>query len=159
MKNKKISPLWRKENKTSLQSCSVMDSGSDYKYTRNTKHEKDSNKFRGKMSTKSYSRDWTPLFKYLLKSIGKDWNDVYLEIKDRILPLPNKKKNPIDLMVIKDAYIGNDNNLYSISEQCPMFNSTGFVSSVFRCGEATYYSKLYKCLTRIIKFTTFTIIR
>ena len=61
--------------------------------------------------------DYTPLFKFLLSRVGRDWDDVYSEVVARL-----DKIEPIFIMVSLQNQKKND---------------------FFRVGESTFYSGLY----------------
>ena len=80
--------------------------GSDFKNTRNKKKET-LEQTKGKMSGKTErGLDYTPLFRFLLSKVGKNWDEVFSEAKSRL-----DKTNPIFSMVAlreedKKDYIG-----------------------------------------------------
>ena len=85
MKNKE--PLYRKVN-TTARFCHHK-YGADYKHQRNKKNKDESMK-----QGVQRGLDYTPLFKFLLSRIGKNWDDVYSEAIGRL-----DKKDPIFYMV------------------------------------------------------------
>jgi hypothetical protein len=68
-------PLYRKINS---RTHGIQHGGGDYKWVRGTKEEKRSDVGRGKMHGKRRNGlDYTPLFKFLLANVGKNWDEVY----------------------------------------------------------------------------------
>lgn len=89
-------PLYRKDNKTARGYRG--DKGGDYRHARHTKqaHLDEQNEIT-RQSIKSKverGRDYTPLFRFLLSRVGKDWDDVYSEAISRL-----DKKEPVFWMV------------------------------------------------------------
>lgn len=125
--NKEQKPLYRKENRSSSWQNHVdKHKGGEFKHYRNTKEMKNLDclhlpmKKRGSNALNKYvysGYDYTPLFQYLLKQVGKRWDDVYSVIIPRL-----NTTEPIFWMVSLD-----------VNED----------SEFFRCGEGSYYSKLY----------------
>lgn len=109
--NKKIKPLYRKVNTKAFNHSHNV--GNDSKNDRNTK----------KGISKSMKRkvhrglDYTPLYKFLISKVGKNWDDVYSEAVSRL-----DKKEPIFHIVAKHEHEMKD---------------------YVRCGESSYYSCLY----------------
>lgn len=69
--------------------------GGDYRHDRNTKKELDSDESRGTMhGIKQHGLDYTPLYKFLLSKVGRQWDEVYSEVIARL-----DKKEPIFWMV------------------------------------------------------------
>jgi hypothetical protein len=92
--------------------------GGDYRHDRNTKREVSSEETRGTMHGREQrGLDYTPLFKFLLSKVGRNWDDVYSEALARI-----DKKEPIFWMV---AMHEKDKKNY------------------FSVGESSYFSGLY----------------
>lgn len=61
------------------------DSGGNYRWERNTKAEMRNEKAQGPMhSRRRNGRDYTPLFKFLLSRVGRDWNEIYSEAVARL---------------------------------------------------------------------------
>lgn len=76
-------PLYRKVNTTTRGVRHNF--GGDYKNDRNTKGEKNSENARGSMGGKiNRGLDYTPLFRFLLSKIGKDWTDIHKEAVSRL---------------------------------------------------------------------------
>ena len=90
--NKEKSKLYRKVNTKTFNVHHNF--GSDFKNTRNKKKET-LEQTKGKMSSKTErGLDYTPLFRFLLSKVGKNWDDVYSEAKSRL-----DKTDPIFWMV------------------------------------------------------------
>ena len=102
--NKEKSKLFRKVNTKTFNVHHNF--GSDFKNTRNKKKET-LEQTKGKMSGKTErGLDYTPLFRFLLTKVGKNWDEVFSEAKSRL-----DKTNPIFSMVAlreedKKDYIG-----------------------------------------------------
>lgn len=91
--------------------------GGDFKDTRNRKRQT-LQQVKGKMfGKKERGLDYTPLYRFLLSSVGSDWDNVYSEAKSRL-----DKSKPIFWMV---ALQDNEKKDY------------------VRTGESSYYSGLY----------------
>lgn len=134
----KKKPLYRKENKTSLQTKYYIRRGKDHRHTRHTKKFLNSEAQSMSMNSGHYGRDYAPLYNYLLKAVGRNWDDVYSEVKNRIGVLPDYF-NPIFTMVNENVFIKDDGFLYKLHAHygiCKIYPS-------FRAGEFTYYSSLY----------------
>lgn len=110
-------PLYRKENKRSLCTIHNKDIGSEYRYSRNTKRHRSNFE---PMTSKNHGRDYTPLFRFLLSKIGKDWADVYSEAKSRL-----DTTDPIFWMVKRN------------------FNDPNKEQNYVRVDEKSYWSKLF----------------
>ncbi len=92
--------------------------GAAYRYDRNTKREKSSEAARGSMhSGKHHGLDYTPLFRFLLSRVGRDWDAVYSEAIARL-----DKAEPIYWLVAR---------------------TDGEKQPFVRIGESSYYSGLY----------------
>ncbi|MCA9720231.1 MAG: hypothetical protein H6713_39285 [Myxococcales bacterium] len=93
-------------------------SGGDYKHARNTARERRSDATRGSMHGRERrGLDYTPLFRFLLKKVGEDWDAVYSEAVARL-----DRPEPIFWLV---ALREDDRAPY------------------VRVGESSYYSGLY----------------
>lgn len=93
-------------------------SGSKYKYERNTKAFSNNKSMQQSMhSNQRHGFDYTPLFRFLLSSVGKDWDNVRSEAISRL-----DREEPINWMVAAD-----------LSEGSPCF----------RAGDNSYFSGLY----------------
>lgn len=89
----KKEPLYRKDNKRAIKYCG--DKGGDFKHTRHTKVFKNSDSTHASMHGKTKrGYDYTPLFRFLLSKVGKDWDEVFSEAKSRL-----DKEEPIFYMV------------------------------------------------------------
>ena len=123
-KNKK--PLYRKANKTAF----------NHGFTKNHfKDEKNSKKIKefggyklGMRSKQNKGMDYTPLFRFLLSKVGKNWDEVFSEAISRL-----DKEEPIFWIVERPntplAKHENDNN--------------DKFFGIVRVGESTYYHQLY----------------
>ena len=93
-------------------------SGAKYKWERNTKAAADNKASHQSMhSGQRHGFDYTPLFKFLLSRVGKNWDDVHSEAVSRL-----DREEPISWMVASAQSEGN---------------------AVFRAGESSYFSGLY----------------
>ncbi|HEX8697420.1 MAG TPA: hypothetical protein VF815_01155 [Myxococcaceae bacterium] len=109
-------PLYRKVN-TKARGVHHA-SGGDFRHERNTKQLKDSDAIRGRMHGRNdRGLDYTPLFKFLLSSVGRNWDEVYREAVARL-----DREEPIFWLV-------------ALQEK----DRQPFV----RMGESTYYSGLF----------------
>ena len=89
--------------------------GGDFRHDRNTKKEVNSDETRGTMhGTKYHGLDYTPLFKFLLSRVGRQWDEVYSEAIARL-----DKKEPIFWMV---ALHENDRKNYFCSGENSFFS-------------------------------------
>jgi hypothetical protein len=111
MKPKKLEPLYRRVN-TKARGVHH-DFGSDYKHDRNTKQKEP---VKMKQGVKR-GLDYTPLYKFLLKHVGKPWDKTYSIAVSRL-----DKPEPIFNMVAK--------NIESASDRV-------------RVSESSYYSGLF----------------
>lgn len=93
-------------------------SGSKFKWERNTKATKENRSTHQSMhSGQRHGFDYTPLFKFLLSRVGKNWDEVHSEAVSRL-----DREEPISWIVASD-----------FSEGSP------FV----RVGESSYFNGLY----------------
>lgn len=93
-------------------------SGSKSKWERNTKAFSDNKSTQQSMhSGQRHGYDYTPLFKFLLSRVGKDWGEVHSEAVSRL-----DREEPINWMVASDVFEG---------------------VPFFRAGESSYFSGLY----------------
>ena len=93
-------------------------SGSKSKWERNTKASAQNQSAQQSMhSGQRHGFDYTPLFKFLLSRVGKDWNDVHSEAVSRL-----DHEDPIHWMVAPNLSKGR---------------------RFFRAGESSYFSGLY----------------
>ena len=91
--------------------------GGDYKKSRHKKRDT-TDQVKGTMHGKKMrGLDYTPLFRFLLSKVGKDWNEVYSEAKSRLY-----KADPIFWLVALDK----DDRMDCV-----------------RVGESTYFSGLF----------------
>lgn len=84
MKNfDKKEPLYRKVNTTTR--GVHHNSGSDFRHDRNTKAQKNSEEiFQGMGKKAKRGLDYTPLYRFLLSKVGKDWNSTHSEAVSRL---------------------------------------------------------------------------
>lgn len=115
----KKEPLYRKVN--TLARAVHHDFGGEYRYERNSKQKKEDSEFgvskqsmHGKVNR---GLDYTPLFKFLLSKVGKDWASVHSEAVSRL-----DKTDPISWLVAETEDERKD---------------------IVRIGESSYYSGLY----------------
>ncbi|PYG25471.1 hypothetical protein C8N36_13314 [Pelagimonas varians] len=93
-------------------------SGSKSKWERNTKSAAENKSMKQSMhSGQRHGFDYTPLFKFLLSRVGRNWDEVHSEAASRL-----DHEDPITWMVASD-----------VSEGTPFF----------RAGESSYFSGLY----------------
>lgn len=118
--NKK-EPLFRKENKRVRRCGAHMDFGGEFRHERHSKSSKailEAGASRASMHAKvQRGYDYTPLYRFLLSSVGKDWAAVHSEAVSRL-----DKEDPIWHMVARPG------------EEPEMF---------VRLGDSSYYSGLY----------------
>lgn len=111
--NRIKAPLYRKVNKTTISITSHdIIKNPDVKYDRGKKGG-----IKRSMSRKHTGYDYTPLFKFLLSKIGKDWDEIYSEAVKRL-----DSEEPIFYIVAKTE---NDKRDYIC------------------CGQSSYYSGLF----------------
>lgn len=83
MRRNEKKPLFRKVNTTARGVHHGL--GGDYRHARNTKAEKNSEATHQSMhGSKHRGLDYTPLFKFLLSKLGKNWNEIYSEAISRL---------------------------------------------------------------------------
>jgi len=122
--NRKKEPLYRKENKLALHYRG--DIGGDYRHSRNTKKNKESDQMKSSMGGKKQRGvDYTPLFKFLLSKVGKKWDEVYSGTVSRL-----DQEDPIFWMV----YVNDPHNDFH--------HRNGEMNGSFIAGERSIYSKL-----------------
>ncbi|MFK8034690.1 MAG: hypothetical protein AB8B94_11150 [Hyphomicrobiales bacterium] len=93
-------------------------SGAKYKWERNTKAAAGNKSSQQSMhSGQRHGFDYTPLFKFLLSRVGRNWDEVHSEAVSRL-----DREEPISWMVASDRSEGNP---------------------IFRAGESSYFSGLY----------------
>jgi hypothetical protein len=109
--NKK--PLYRKEN--TLARGHHHFTGGDFRHERNTKDFLNLEANRSSMNgKKNRGLDYTPLFKFLISKIGKEWSQIYSEAVSRL-----DRKEPIFWLVAlqeherQDFVRGGDSSYYS----------------------------------------------
>ncbi|WP_295720441.1 hypothetical protein [Mucilaginibacter sp.] len=116
MRGKK-EPLYRKENKVSLNNKYNVVTGGEFRYQRHTKAFLKDDTPHGPMISGRFGYDYTPLFKFLLSKVGKEWDLVYSEAKSRL-----DKEDPIFWLVAVHSHQKRD---------------------TVRCGDSSYYSGLF----------------
>ncbi|WPU91255.1 hypothetical protein SNE25_18220 [Mucilaginibacter sabulilitoris] len=87
-------PLYRKENKVSLNSKYNVVTGSEFRYQRHTKAFLKNESSHLPMNSGKFGYDYTPLFKFLLSKVGENWDLVFSEAKSRL-----DKEEPIFWLV------------------------------------------------------------
>lgn len=123
--NKEIKPLYRKVNTT----ChgGKIYHGNNQKYDRNKKEDLKS-KEKMKSGKQNHGLDFSPLYAYLRKNVGKNWNELYSEIKNR---LPSYSKyDPLESAVL------------SYAQYCSL-NEDDIKNGYFRDGESSTFSLMY----------------
>ena len=128
MRNGLKEPLFRKENRTAR--CLHPGRGGEYRWQRNSKSEKAreiDEVSRGKMRGLQRGLDYTPLFRFLLSRVGKDWPATHSEAVARLITA-----EPIYWMV---AMRSEDRRRY------------------FRAGENSYFSGLYVTEDKFLALT------
>ncbi len=109
MKSYEKKPLYRKVNTKARGVPHLL--GSDYKYSRNKETAI------GMRQGVQRGLDYTPLFKFLISNVGKNWDQVHSEAVSRL-----DKQEPISWLVSSNINTANE---------------------VVRIGESTFYSGLY----------------
>lgn len=126
MGNENKKPLWRKENKTIICKKYYVQRGEDFRHDRNTKKMKNFEGGKISMKKRKLGRDYTPLYKFLLSKVGKNWDEIFSEAKSRLdeeKPIWHLVMDPND-EIVKTRYFG------KLPER-------------IRCGESSYYSALF----------------
>ncbi|CAM3149259.1 hypothetical protein KADA111694_06110 [Kaistella daneshvariae] len=113
--NKEKSKLYRKVNTKTFNVRH--DYGSDFSKTRHSKKEQRQQVLGSMSAKKDRGLDYTPLYRFLLSKVGKNWDEVYSEAKSRL-----DKTDEIFWMV-------------ALKEE----DKKEFV----RCGESSYFSGLF----------------
>ena len=97
----KKEPLYRKVN--TLTRYNHHNSGGDYRHDRNTKAQKENDEFgilhqnrQGMGKSVKRGLDYTPLFKFLLSKVGKEWTAIHSEAVSRL-----DKEEPIFWLVAR----------------------------------------------------------
>lgn len=144
--NTQLKPLYRKVSKTTHNGFPHADYDSNAR-SRNYRHTKKGMK-RG-MTTQKDPRgyglyDYTPLFKFLLKQEGHDWDEVWKECTARLNNI-----EPVSYMVIniKKNGLVNPNVNIEFSDKPDLDwkgrDLTNVAIKSFRYGEGSYYSTMY----------------
>jgi len=123
--DRKKEPLYRKENKVSLNNKYRVVTGSEFRYQRRTKEFLKNESSHLPMNSGKYGYDYTPLFKFLLSKVGKDWDLIFSEAKSRL-----DKEDPIFWLVALHPNEKRD---------------------IVRVGDSTYYSGLFVDENGILK--------
>ena len=76
-------PLWRKVN-TTARGARRPYSGGQYRWDRRTKEGEAKRKAHTGMIARQRGRDYTPLYRFLLSRIGRDWTEVHSEAVSRL---------------------------------------------------------------------------
>lgn len=138
--------LYRKVSKTTHNGFEHADYGHNERsrYSRHTKSG-----IRRGMNTQQDSRghglyDYTPLFRFLLKQEGRDWDEIWRECKSRL-----NTTEPIHYMVLninKNGLVNNNIPILGIESSTIDWKGRELADSLkkcFRCGEGSYYSTMY----------------
>lgn len=144
--NTQLKPLYRKVSKTTHNGFPHADYDSNPR-SRNSRHTKKGMK-RG-MSTQEDPRghglyDYTPLFMFLLKQEGRDWDSVWKECTVRL-----NDTEPVSYMVIniKKNGLVNPNVNIELSDKTDLDwkgrNLANVKTKSFRYGEGSCYSTMY----------------
>lgn len=80
--NRPKEKLYRKDNKKALNYHGRK--GGSFCYSRNSKAMQNFDSTHLSMSHKPLGMDYTPLYKFLLANVGKNWDDVFSEAKSRL---------------------------------------------------------------------------
>ncbi len=130
-------PLYRKLTRGSYRNHHLKET-IHYRYVRHNKH--------GKKTTMKHAPntggnlDYTPLYRFLLSKVGKDWNAVYSEAVQR---LPIEK--PIWRIVEKDVEIIEGAAKYKERQD-------GFVRAIIGTGESAFFHTLYIDENNLLQF-------
>jgi len=119
--SKQLKPLFRKVNTRARGVHHNV--GGEYRYGRNSAQPDNTKMSQGKRR----GLDYTPLYKYLIKSVGRDWNEIYSEVLTRVA-----ERDAIFHIVAK-----------SETEAEPYV----------RVGESSYYSGLYIDSNGVLQMT------
>lgn len=126
-------PLYHKLRKTTHNGSPHLDFPGKrrFRYDRHTEKVKNSDKvfegFHKKSTEDKWNYDYNHLFKFLLKSVGKNWDAVWKECQHRL-----KSTEPVSYIVINIRKNGLP-YFYDVKDEQPFA----------RVGETTYYSTLY----------------
>lgn len=138
--------LYRKVSKTTHNGFEHADYGHNERsrYSRHTKSG-----IRRGMNTQQDSRgyglyDYTPLFRFLLKQEGRDWDEIWRKCKSRL-----NTTEPIHYMVLnigKNGLVNNNIPILGIESSTIDWKGRELADSLkkcFRYGEGSYYSTMY----------------
>lgn len=114
-RNNRKEPLYRKVNTRARNVHHNF--GGDFKFSRNKKQETLEQTKGAMFGKKERGLDYTPLFRFLLSKVGKEWNEIFSEAKSRL-----DKTEPVYWLV-------------AINEN----DKEDFV----RIGESSYFSGMY----------------
>ena len=142
--NTEKKPLYRKVSKTTHNGYEHADymKNPRSKYSRHTK-----NGMPRKMATREDREgyglyDYTPLYKFLLKQEGRDWDDVWKECNERL-----NTTEPVHYMVVNIYKNGLVNPNYEIDREPSIgvgFNGKRFYPGKYFCyGEGASFSTMY----------------
>lgn len=124
----KKKPLYRKDKKTGLMTRYYVNSGGEYRWSRNSKKMKNFDGTHLPMNSGKYGLDFTPLYRFLLSKLGEKWDAVHSEICER---LPLEHRNNIYHIVV--AIEGKSTKTRYLKNKFP---------ECVRVGENTVYSAL-----------------
>lgn len=139
--------LFRKENKTTTQTKNYLRRSTHHRYIRHTKEFLNFEGTRMPMKPASdLGLDYTPLYNFLQKSVGKPFNDVYSEAIERMKESGfgwRDYKEPIFYIIEKNTYIKDGVVYDSLGKE---------VSAISRCGESAYYDSMFIDDEGILRF-------
>lgn len=145
-------PLYRKVN--TLARGNHHRSGGNFRHERNTKDSLNSDANRSSMhGQKNRGLDYTPLFKFLISKVGKDWSQIYSEAVTRL-----DRKEPIFWLVAlneherQDYVRGGDSSYYSGL----YVDENGLLQVVNPKISASTLSPFCRCCTHTFNGTVFT---
>lgn len=118
--NRQKEPLYRKHNKLATHfHLSRSSAGGNFRHQRNTKEMTTFEGSHMPVKSSQIGYDYTPLYKFLLSRVGKNWDEVFSEAVSRL-----NEQEPIFRMV--DL----------------RYEDKDFKHPIARLGESTYYSRL-----------------
>ena len=79
----KVDKLYKKQNNKSLMTRNYQPFNPEFKWKRNSKEMKNFDGNKQSMTSKKHERDYTPLFLFLIASVGNKADDVYSIAKRR----------------------------------------------------------------------------
>ena len=109
-------PLWRKVN-TTARGAKRYHGGGEYRWDRRSKEGEAKREARSGMRAGRNGRDYTPLYRFLLSRVGRDWTAVHSEAVSRL--------DDPDVVYHIVARTDDEKQAY------------------YRCGESSFFSGLY----------------